>query len=85
MWNKIYDKINEVLGGNANFKATDITPYVFRHEYATVLYYSEVDVKDAARLMGHKDTRLILDVYAELDEGRSNSTEKIAKFLESSY
>jgi len=85
MWNKIYDKLNEALGGNANFKATDITPYVFRHEYATVLYYSEVDVKDAARLMGHKDTRLILDVYAELDEGRSNSTEKIAKFLESSY
>ena len=41
MWNKIYDKLNEALGGNANFKATDITPYVFRHEYATVLYYSE--------------------------------------------
>ena len=84
-WSKIYKKINNALGGNSSVKATDITPYVFRHEYATILYYSEVDVKEAARLMGHKDTRLILEVYAELDAGKSNSKSKLEAYLKTAY
>ena len=84
-WTKIYNKINEALGGNSKIKATDLTPYVFRHEYATILYYSEVDVKEAARLMGHRDIRMILDVYAELDAGKSNSKGKLDQYLSEAY
>lgn len=84
-WDKIFNKINTALGGTSKLKVTDLTPYAFRHEYATILYYSEVDVKEAARLMGHKDTRLILEVYAELDEGRSDSKSKLDKYLATQY
>lgn len=82
LWQSIYKKINTEMGGNIDIKATDLTPYNFRREYATILYYSDVDVKEAARLMGHKDTRLILDIYASLDVDRSSSTSKLNKFLE---
>ena len=88
---RIYNKINLALGGTndhivkkkkvAGIKATDLTPYVFRHEYATILYYSGIDIKEAARLMGHESTKLILETYAELDAKKSNSTSKLESYL----
>lgn len=95
-WKKIYDKINLQLGGRNQvikkgeiiqeaMKATDITPYVFRHEYATILYYSGIDIKEAARLMGHTDTAMILNVYAELDKKKSSSKDKLTKYLSQNY
>lgn len=99
-WQKIYDKINMQMGGkkkvtkrhngqieivHPEIKATDITPYVFRHEYATILYYSGIDIKEAARLMGHSNTSMILNVYAELDKKKSSSKEKLSQYLQSSY
>lgn len=99
-WKKIYDKINAQMGGRpkiikrskgktqivqTEIKATDITPYVFRHEYATILYYSGIDLKEAARLMGHSDITMILKIYAELDKKKSSSKEKLSKYLASSY
>ena len=90
-WKRIYNKINLALGGTndhivkkkkvAGIKATDLTPYVFRHEYATILYYSGIDIKEAARLMGHESTKLILETYAELDAKKSNSTSKLESYL----
>ena len=84
-WSKIYNKINTALGGTDTIKATDLTPYAFRHEYATLLYYSGIDIKEAARLMGHTDTRLILDTYAELDASRSSSSSKLNDFIKTAY
>lgn len=99
-WRKIYDKINSGLGGRKEIKkrvnkqtqiiqtaieATNITPYVFRHEYATILYYSGIDIKEAARLMGHSDTTMILNIYAELDKKRSNSKNKLSLYLAQNY
>lgn len=95
-WKKIYDKINLQLGGRnqikkrgeiiqEEIKETDITPYVFRHEYATILYYSGIDIKEATRLMGHTDTAMILNVYAELDKKKSSSKDKLTKYLSQNY
>lgn len=90
-WGHIFDKINIALGGTKDhvekkekikgIKVTDITPYVFRHEFATILYYANIDIKEAARIMGHNSTRLILEVYAELDSKKSNSTNKLEQYL----
>lgn len=99
-WSKIYDKINAALGGRKEIKkrvngkteivqtkiaATDIYPYVFRHEYATILYYSGIDIKEAARLMGHADTSMILNIYAELDKKKSSSKSKLSEYLAQDY
>ena len=54
---------------------------MFRHEYATMLYYSGIDLKEAARLMGHTDIKLILEIYADLDSKLSKSTDKLEQFL----
>lgn len=54
-----------------------LTPYTFRHNYATMLYYSGVSLKMAARLMGHSDINIIMKIYAHLDEQRENAAEKL--------
>lgn len=47
---------------------SDLHPYVFRYNYATMLFYSGISIKYAAYLMGHADTAMMLRIYAQLDE-----------------
>jgi len=78
MWKKIRKAINEQLGGNDNMDITkDLTPYIFRHNYATMLYYSNISIKQAAKLLGHADTKMIMEVYAHIDESKENVRAKL--------
>lgn len=54
-----------------------LTPYTFRHNYATILYYSGISLKMAAKLMGHSDIKMIMKIYAHLDEEQENTAEKL--------
>lgn len=54
-----------------------LTAHIFRHNYATMLYYSGISIKKAAALMGHSDTKLIMEIYAHLDEQKENTKEKL--------
>ena len=62
--------------------AKDLTAHIFRHNYATMLYYSDVSPKMAAKLMGHKDTTMIMRIYAHLDEQKENVSDKLARAFE---
>lgn len=57
--------------------ASELTPHMFRHTYATLLHYSGITPKKAAQLMGHADTTMIMKVYAHLDEAKENAAEKL--------
>lgn len=54
-----------------------LTAHIFRHNYATMLYYSGISIKKAAALMGHTDTKMIMQVYAHLDDEKERAAEKI--------
>ena len=43
-----------------------ITPHMFRHTYATILYNAGVDVKSAQRFLGHADINVTLKIYTHL-------------------
>lgn len=58
-------------------EAASLHPHVFRHNYATLLYYSEVSPKKAADLLGHTDTKMINELYAHLDENKERTVEKL--------
>ena len=72
MWYHIQKKLALVSPEAAN-----LTPHLFRHNYATLLYYSNISPKMAAKLMGHADTTMIMRIYAHLDEEKENTTEKV--------
>lgn len=58
-------------------EAVTLHPHLFRHNYATMLYYSNITPKMAAKLLGHADTTQILKTYAHLDEQKEMVAEKL--------
>ncbi len=65
MWTRIKSKLAEAGTLGENFR-----PYIYRHNFATILYYSQFSIKKAAELMGHKNPDMILKVYAHLDDAK---------------
>lgn len=43
-----------------------LTPHMFRHTYATILYNAGVDVKSAQKFLGHADINVTLKIYTHL-------------------
>lgn len=64
-------------------EAESLTAHIFRHNYATMLYYSEISLKKAAALMGHSNTQMIMQVYAHLDDEKENAADKLTKVITS--
>ena len=59
----------------------DLTAHIFRHNYATMLYYSGISLKKAAALMGHADTKMIMEVYSHLNEQKEQTETKLNSFI----
>lgn len=60
---------------------TGLTAHMFRHNYCTMLYYSGISLKKAVELMGHSDLKMIMEVYAHLDEKKEAVQEKLDKAI----
>lgn len=60
---------------------TGLTAHIFRHNYCTMLYYSGISQKKAVDLMGHSDLKMIMEVYAHLDEQKEAVQEKLDKAI----
>ena len=81
------DRINLSNTGNVNVKSKiSFTPHIFRHTYATNLYYAGIDIKSAQYLPGHSSLDMTLRIYTHLDSKRSNNMarEKIKNFFSQS-
>ena len=66
-------------------KRTGVTcdRHTLRHEFATVLYDANVDIKEAAEMMGH-DEKVMLGIYTHIREERRHITaDKINRFVNS--
>lgn len=82
MWQKIIRKMNDaVTTENEKRIGTEpisgLTAHIFRHNYCTMLYYSGISQKKAVELMGHSDLKMIMEVYAHLDEEKESVQEKL--------
>ena len=86
-WDKIIKQLNEAAGGNEKVIALskDISSHMFRHTYATMLYYAGVDIKSAQYLLGHSSINVTMEIYTHLDIGKTRSAaDKINELLSSS-
>jgi len=86
-WGKIADGLNTALGGAPDnwILPSDITPHIFRHSYATMLFYAGVDVKTAQYLLGHSTLAMTMDIYTHLDKGKvGGAADKIDSYISSS-
>lgn len=76
IWEGIYVKINTYSNGMEKLEPIKLTPHVFRHSYATDLYYAGVDVKTAQRLLGHSSVSVTLGIYTHLTD-KGDTKEKL--------
>lgn len=68
-WRKEMEKEDRQIVG--------LTAHIFRHNYATMLYYSNISELNAVKLMGHADGKMIREIYAHLDEEKENTAERL--------
>ena len=58
------------------------TQHMIRHSYATMLYKSDVDIKTAQYLLGHKTVKTTLDIYTHLEEDlKIKNISKLNKYM----
>ena len=73
-----YNKHLSSIAGRTVF----IRQHDCRHTFATMLYDADVDIKTAARWMGHSSEQMILRVYAHLSDKKAKSAaEKVENML----
>lgn len=82
MWQRIVKKMNDSVTSEkekiiGSEPITGLTAHIFRHNYCTMLYYSGISQKKAVELMGHSDLKMIMEVYAHLDEEKEAVQEKL--------
>lgn len=75
LWKSIKEKIKNEIKLD-----TGLVPYIFRHNYVTMLYYSGVSLKEAQRMAGHANASITLEIYSHLDSEKENTAEKIKDF-----
>mgnify|MGYP001030526218 FL=1 len=79
VWNRIIKAMNAAVATEESpTPISGLTSRVFRYNYATILYYSGITLKKAVELMGHSDEKMILRVYAQLDEEREGTKSKLS-------
>lgn len=72
-WSSYLHYLNIQAGGRVASRSRakltivdNLTPHMFRHTYATILYNAGVDVKSAQRFLGHADISMTLKIYTHL-------------------
>lgn len=78
-WRQLIKKMNSTLPEERHIE--NLSSRIFRYNYATMLYYSGVDIKEAQQRMGHSDVKLTLDIYTALDSNQSNANKKFQEYL----
>ncbi len=86
MWDRIVKKMNAAITSDKEKEIgaepiQGLTSHIFRHNYCTMLYYSGISQKKAVELMGHFDLKMIMEVYAHLDEKKEAVQEKLNKAI----
>ena len=78
-WKRYQNHLSKIAGREVTIRQHDC-----RHTFATMLYNADVDIKTAARWMGHEDETMIMRIYAHLTEKKEeNAIKKVENMLTS--
>lgn len=62
-----------------------VTPHFLRHTYATMLFLTEVDQRNAMQYLGHSDIQTTINIYTDLKYSRHTISDEYMKFLEEHF
>lgn len=83
MWKSIIRKTQATANEMGDCETITFTPHIFRHTYATNLYYAGVDVKKSQYYLGHSNIEMTLKIYTHLDNEKNEKDyfDKINNFF----
>ena len=76
-----YESMFRRILRKAGLKDSGITMYTLRHNFATECYYMGLSLKECQRQMGHKDYKMVLEVYSHLDSKKENTAAKMSAMV----
>ena len=82
---KLINKDIEKTNTESSTKTEPIrfTPHQLRHTYVCILHKAGIDIKQAQKWTGHRDVKVLLNIYTHLDEqDYKESVDKVNHFLE---
>ena len=75
-YRRMWEKFERAMG------TKEITAHIFRHNFATMLYNADVDVKAAQSMLGHKNIQVTLDIYTHLGKAKmEGAMEKLEAYV----
>lgn len=67
---------------NTEKEKVAFTPHTLRHTYICILHKAGIDIKQAQLWAGHRDIKVLLNIYTHLDsQDNQNSIDKVNQFL----
>lgn len=82
MWKSIKNKMNKkALELHLENNADNLTPYIFRHNYATLLNSLNVSDREIQYLMGHTSIQTANKWYIHLDPNELNAIDLLENYL----
>lgn len=79
-WEDRFERMNNKYGSMEGSQGKKITPHVCRHTYSTLNAGAGMNIKVLQYLMGHSDSRVMLDIYTHADmDGVTREVEKVSK------
>lgn len=74
--------VSENEKANCEYEDIKFTLHQLRHTYACILHKAGIDIKQAQIWMGHKDIKVLLNIYTHLDsQDNVKSIKKVNQFL----
>lgn len=82
MWGSILEKMKrKAKDDGLDYEASGLTAHIFRHNYATMLYYAGIGIKEAQKLLGHSSISMTMDIYTHLEDSNDLTTQKLNTYL----
>ena len=80
MFNSILSKVKNEAEENSIEIPDDLTSHIFRHGFATDLYYAGIGLKDAQYLLGHKTATVTMGIYTHLDNENTDVRDRLIQY-----
>ncbi len=82
MRRKLGNVLSLLNNGKEDNEKITFTLHQLRHSFACILYKAGIDAKQAQQWTGHKDIRVLLEIYTHLDsQDNQSSIDKVNQFL----
>lgn len=81
MWESIIRKMEKKAVECKRNVSPGLTAYIFRHNYACMLMYAGIDMKERQYLLGHRTISMTMDVYTHIETEKMEAPSRLNQYL----